>query len=98
MPRGALPFAPEEKQKKAVFSANRPDWADRMRPGDIIVNGRPAARSLRNLGIAGLIAESINGLFSRNAVNYGLLALECPGTDAAFEDGQIAQPATLGSG
>lgn len=55
--------------------------------GDIIVGGlnfgagssRPAARSLRNLGIAAPVAESVNGLFFRNAANYGLLALERPG-------------------
>jgi 3-isopropylmalate/(R)-2-methylmalate dehydratase small subunit len=95
---GPLLFASEEEQKKAVFSANRPGWVDHMRPGDIIVGGvnygmgssRPAARSLRNLGIVALIAESINGLFFRNAVNHGLLALECPGIDVAFEEGQTA--------
>jgi 3-isopropylmalate/(R)-2-methylmalate dehydratase small subunit len=96
---GALLFATEEEQKMAVFSANRPGWADEVKPGDIIVGGlnygmgssRPAARSLRNLGIAALIAESINGLFFRNAVNFGLLALECPGIDAAFAEGQTAE-------
>jgi len=54
-------------------------------------SSRPASRSLRNLGIAALIAESINGLFFRNAVNFGLLALECPGVHAAFHEGQTAE-------
>ena len=96
---GPLLFATEEEQKRAVFSANRPGWVDQVRAGDIIVSGlnygmgssRPAARSLRNLGIAALLAESINGLFFRNAVNFGLLALECPGIHAAFEEGQTAE-------
>jgi 3-isopropylmalate/(R)-2-methylmalate dehydratase small subunit len=96
---GPLLFATEEEQKKAVFSANRPGWVDQVRTGDIIVGGlnygmgssRPAARSLRNLGIAALLAESINGLFFRNAVNFGLLALECPGIHGAFEEGQTAE-------
>lgn len=99
MSTSTLLFASEEEQKKAVFSANRPGWVDQICRGDIIVGGinygmgssRPAARSLRNLGIAALIAESINGLFFRNAVNYGLLALECPGVYAAFEEGQTAE-------
>jgi 3-isopropylmalate/(R)-2-methylmalate dehydratase small subunit len=83
---GPLLFATEEKQKRAVFSANRPGWVDQVRTGDIIVGGlnygmgssRPAARSLRNLGIAALLAESINGLFFRNAVNFGLLPSNAP--------------------
>jgi 3-isopropylmalate/(R)-2-methylmalate dehydratase small subunit len=96
---GSLLFATEDEQKRAVFSANRPGWVDEMRPGDIIIGGlnygmgssRPAARSLRNLGIAALVAESINGLFFRNAVNFGLVALECPGVHAAFAEGQTAE-------
>ena len=96
---GPLLFGTEAEQKRAVFSANRPGWVDQVQAGDIIVGGlnygmgssRPAARSLRNLGIAALFAESINGLFLRNAVNFGLLALECPGIYAAFDEGQTAE-------
>ena len=89
----------EEEQAGAVFRANRPGWLKEMTPGDIIVGGRnygtgssrPAARSLRNIGIACLIADSINSLFFRNCVNFGLVALECPGVSAAFEELQIAE-------
>ncbi len=96
---GNLLLAPEVEQKKAVFQANRPGWVDAVRPGDIIAGGlnygmgssRPAARSLRNCGVAALVAESINGLFFRNAVNFGLLALECPGVHAAFAEGQTLE-------
>jgi 3-isopropylmalate/(R)-2-methylmalate dehydratase small subunit len=96
---GPLLLATEDEQRRAVFSANRPGWVDQVRAGDMIVGGlnygmgssRPAARSLRNCGIAALVAESINGLFFRNAVNYGLLALECPGVSAAFAEGQTAE-------
>jgi 3-isopropylmalate/(R)-2-methylmalate dehydratase small subunit len=96
---GPLLTASEEEQRRAVFSANRPGWVDEVRPGDIIIGGRnfgtgssrPAARSLRNLGLGALIAESINGLFFRNAVSFGFLALECPGISAAFEEGQTAE-------
>jgi len=68
-------------------------------PGDILVGGRnfgmgssrPAARSLRNLKLACLVAESINGLFLRNSVNFGFPALECRGIGAAFEEGDVAE-------
>src|SRR5438067_3295180 len=96
---GPLLTASEEEQCRAVFSANRPGWVDEVAPGDIIIGGRnfgtgssrPAARSLRNLGLGALIAESINGLFFRNAVSFGFLALECPGIGAAFGEGQAAE-------
>src|SRR5258706_7381599 len=98
LPNRAFYLTPEE-QVKFVFSANRPGWVDRVQPGDILIGGRnfgtgssrPAARSLRNLGLGCLVAESINGLFFRNAVSFGFLALECPGVHAAFEEGQTAE-------
>ena len=95
---GDMLFATEEEQRRAVFRANRPGWVEQVHKGDIIVGGlnfgmgssRPAARSLRNAGIAAVVAESINGLFFRNAVNFGLIALEAPGVHAAFAEGQTA--------
>ena len=96
---GDVHMGTEAEQARAVFAANRPGWVDEMRAGDFIVGGRnygtgssrPAARSLRNIGIACVIAESINSLFLRNCVNFGLLALECPGVSGVFEEGQIAE-------
>jgi 3-isopropylmalate/(R)-2-methylmalate dehydratase small subunit len=96
---GPLLTATEAEQARAVFSANRPGWVDEIAPGDIIVGGRnfgtgssrPAARSLRNLGLGALVAESINGLFFRNAVSFGFLALECPGISTIFTENQTAE-------
>ena len=86
-------------QARCVFEANRPGWVDEVAAGDIIVAGvnfgmgssRPAARSLKNLGLGCLVAESINGLFFRNCINFGFPALECPGVFAAFEEGDSAE-------
>lgn len=97
MPGPAL-YLPEAERVRYVFQANRPGWVDQVRRGDFIIGGknygvgssRPAALSLCNLGIGGLIAESINGLFFRNCVNFGLLALACPGIHEVFEEGQTA--------
>jgi 3-isopropylmalate/(R)-2-methylmalate dehydratase small subunit len=87
------------EQPKWVFSANRPGWSGEVRKGDILIGGRnfgmgssrPAARSLKNLGIACVVAESINGLFYRNAVNFALPALEAPGVSAIFREGDDAE-------
>ena len=96
---GSLIYATEERQRAAVFATQRPGWIDQVRAGDILIGGRnfgmgssrPAARSLRNLGLGAMLADSINGLFFRNAVNFGFLALRCPGVHAAFEEGQQAE-------
>jgi 3-isopropylmalate/(R)-2-methylmalate dehydratase small subunit len=101
MPGPAL-YLPKREQIRYVFQANRPGWIDMVKEGDIIIGGknygvgssRPAALSLRNIGIGCLLAESINGLFFRNCVNFGLLALECQGIHAAFEEGQVAEVST----
>lgn len=85
----------EEIQTKATFAAIRPGFSDMFQKGDVIVAGanfgtgssRPAARSLRNLGCACLVADSINSLFYRNCVNFGLLAIECEGVSALFAQG-----------
>ena len=98
LPIQAFYLTPQE-QTRFVFSANRPGWADQVQPGDIIVGGknfgmgssRPAARSLKNLGIGCLIAHSINGLFFRNCVNFAFPALECRGVHEAFTEGDIAE-------
>ena len=98
MPGPAL-YLPEAERIRYIFQANRPGWVDQVRRGDFIIGGksygvgssRPAALSLRNAGIACLIAESINGLFFRNCVSFGLLALECPGVSQLFQEGELAE-------
>lgn len=90
---------PEEEQVKLVFQANRPGWVEEVKPGDIIIGGRnfgtgssrPGAALFKRLGIGALVAESINGLFFRNCMNYGLPAMQCPGVYKIFEEGDIAE-------
>src|SRR5258706_11175632 len=88
-----------EKQARMVFHANRPGWVDQMQPGDILIGGknfgmgssRPAARSLKNVGLSCVVAHSLNGLFYRNCINFAFPGLECPGVDQAFEEGDVAE-------
>jgi 3-isopropylmalate/(R)-2-methylmalate dehydratase small subunit len=92
-------YLTHEEQTQYVFHANRPGWAQQVQKGDILIGGhnfgmgssRAAARSLKNLGLACLITESLNGLFLRNCVNFAFPALECPGVHAAFTEGEEAE-------
>lgn len=98
IPSGSIYLSAQE-QARLAFRASRPGWVDELRPGDIMVAGRnfgmgssrPAARSLKMLGIGCVVAESINGLMFRNCVNYAFPAMECPGISASFEEGDIAR-------
>jgi 3-isopropylmalate/(R)-2-methylmalate dehydratase small subunit len=64
-----------------------PSFAASVRPGDVVVGGRnfgagssreQAAGALKALGVAAVIAPSLAGIFYRNALNLGLVALVCP--------------------
>jgi 3-isopropylmalate/(R)-2-methylmalate dehydratase small subunit len=90
---------PRRERPRWVFSASRPGWASEVRPGDVIVAGenfgtgssRPAAEVLKDLGIACVLAETINGLFFRNCVNYALPALEVSGVVPAVAEGDVVE-------
>jgi 3-isopropylmalate/(R)-2-methylmalate dehydratase small subunit len=92
-------FLPPVEQIPYLFKAIRPDWYQLAGRGDIIVagrnfgqgSGRPSAEAFRLLGISCLLADSINGLFFRNSVNYGFWSLECPGVHDAFDEGDVAE-------
>jgi 3-isopropylmalate/(R)-2-methylmalate dehydratase small subunit len=90
---------PEKERYKFVLASVRPGWSAQVRANDIIVggrnfgvgSGRPCGKLLRALGIVAVVAESINGLFLRNCVNSGLVALSCPGVTSLFRDGDVAE-------
>jgi 3-isopropylmalate/(R)-2-methylmalate dehydratase small subunit len=87
------------EQARHVFEANRPGWVDEVKPGDFIVAGRnfgmgssrPAPMVLAALSVGCVLADSINALFFRNCVSFGVLALECPGVSKAFAERQRAR-------
>ncbi len=63
-----------------------PAFAASTQSGDVIVAGRnfgagssreQAVQALRHLGVTAVIAQSFAGIFYRNALNLGLLALVC---------------------
>ena len=90
---------PEKDRPKYTMWANRPGWASQVNRGDIIVAGRnfgvgssrPAAANLVGLGIVLVMAETVNGLFMRNAVNSGLPVLRMDGITQWISEGDIIQ-------
>ncbi len=76
-----------------------PEFAVRVRRGDVLVAGRnfgigssreQAAAALVHLGVAAVIAPSYGGLFFRNAFNLGLLLLTCPQAGAVAGQERLA--------
>jgi 3-isopropylmalate/(R)-2-methylmalate dehydratase small subunit len=96
---GFVTTLPEAERPRYCMGANRPGWAEQVLEGDVLVAGknfgcgssRPAAKSLKVLGVRCLLAESINGLFLRNAINFGLPALSLKGVARMFEEGDTAE-------
>jgi 3-isopropylmalate/(R)-2-methylmalate dehydratase small subunit len=83
---------------KHCLEAVEPRFSKEVKPGDIVVGGRnfgmgssreQAVMALHELGVGAVIAPSFAGIFYRNALNLGLLALVCP------EAGKIRADATL---
>ncbi len=81
---------PLSELAKHCLEAIEPRFAKEVRPGDVVVGGRnfgmgssreQAVMVLRDLGVSAVVAPSFAGIFYRNAINLGLLALVCP--DAA---------------
>lgn len=87
-----------DEQLEHCFSANRPGWVEEVQAGDVLVVGRNfGVGSARNIGavfaamgIAGVLAESFNGLGLRNCINAGLPSLPCAGVLELFTEGDVA--------
>jgi 3-isopropylmalate/(R)-2-methylmalate dehydratase small subunit len=76
----------------------RESFASEFKSGEIIVAGtnfgcgssrEHAAIALKGIGASVIIAASFARIFYRNAVNLGLILLECPGLDRRIENGDI---------
>lgn len=87
------------------LEATRPDFAQAVQPGDIVVAGRnfgagssreQAAEALLHLHVAGVVALSFAGIFYRNAVNLGLPVLIAPALDGVADGDAAALDAEAG--
>lgn len=81
---------------KNVFCEVKPDYAARVRPGDVVVGGQNfgcgSSREHAPVAIKGsqakcVIAASYARIFFRNAINIGLPILECPTAAADITEG-----------
>ncbi|MCZ6626212.1 MAG: 3-isopropylmalate dehydratase [Deltaproteobacteria bacterium] len=79
-----------------VMAGVDPEFHKKVRHGDIIVAGinfgmgstsEQAPRSLRDAGIAAVVAESISSIYLRTLVNLGLPAIECPDISRIVNEG-----------
>jgi len=82
--------APIEELATHCLEAVAPEFAEQVRPGDIVVGGRnfgmgssreQAAQALKVLGVSAVLAKSFGGIFQRNALNLGLPVMVCPQTE-----------------
>lgn len=79
-----------------VMQAYDPGFADRVRPGDVIVGGRnfgyghphyPPMVALRDLGVAAVLAESFSPGFWRGETHNGMPLITVPGIAGAVTTG-----------
>ncbi len=85
---------------KLVFAAVRPDFASKVKAGDVIVAGRnfgcgssreEAPTLLKRLGASLVIAGSFARLFFRNSINIGFPLLECEGLVRKVAEGDMVE-------
>lgn len=84
---------------KHCLEGVRPEFANAVRPGDVIAAGpgfgigssrEQAAGALVQLGVKAVIAPAFGGLYFRNAFNLGLLLITCPQAQRLEEGEAIA--------
>lgn len=88
-------YEPGEMARHSMAGLSE-DFASKAKPGDVIVAGpnfgcgssrEEAAGSLKELGIAALLAPSFSRLFTRNSINFGLPSIALPGIDQHVSEG-----------
>jgi 3-isopropylmalate/(R)-2-methylmalate dehydratase small subunit len=87
---------PLEALAAHCLEAVRPEFAQQVRAGEVVVAGanfgvgssrEQAAAGLKHPGIGAVLAPSFAGIYFRNAINLGLPALACAPAEI-FTDGE----------
>lgn len=96
IPTDYLALGTVEEMAPYGFSPLRPELAAQIKPGDCIVAGsnfgcgssrEQAPEVVKALGIKAIIAGSFARIFFRNAINNGLLLIECPELKDGVKEG-----------
>jgi len=87
---------PEEMARHALEDLD-PGFAQKVKPGDVIVAGRnfgcgssreQAATCMKYAGVQAVVAKSFARIFFRNAINQGLPVLQSEEAVNSIEDGE----------
>ena len=98
IPTQHLSYPTMEETKQHMFEPLRPELAALIKPGDIIVAGNnfgcgssreQAAEVIAYSGIKCVIAKSFARIFFRNAINNGVLLIECPELPDNVQEGDV---------
>jgi methanogen homoaconitase small subunit len=96
LPGKYAPFMVGDDFHRYAFHHLRPEFAEQVRPGDILAGGRNwglgssreyAPQALKRLGVAAIVAVSFARIHYRNLLNLGLPALDEPEIAASLRDG-----------
>lgn len=100
IPTEYLAFKTVEEMAPYGFSPLRPELAGQIKEGDVIVAGsnfgcgssrEQAPEVVKALGIKAVIAGSFARIFFRNAINNGLLLIECPKLKDGVKEGDTIE-------
>lgn len=87
-----------EELKQHTLEVYRPEFAQQVKAGDIMVTGRNfgcgSSRPglvLREVGIAAIIAESVARLFLRNSISRAIPIFVAPGVTGIVQDGETLE-------
>lgn len=86
LPGYAMSYSVEELKNVALIGSSIPDFAKRVKTGDIIIAGdnfgcgssrEQAPVALKSAGVGVIIAKSFARIFRKNSINIGLPVITC---------------------
>jgi 3-isopropylmalate/(R)-2-methylmalate dehydratase small subunit len=95
-----LTIRDEDKMASHAMEMVNPDFAKKVKPGDVIVAGKnfgcgssreEAPYVLKKLGVAAIVADFFARIFYRNAINLGLPLVEVKDAHKIFQEGDIIE-------